>query len=402
MFSSNKSTSTMPASSAWNPILHTCFMIYKYWRIRKSSQSTRKEVTDQLNSLEQEVQKKGGDIHQDTTKRTTTYQLKLAIKNLRNQRQLAAEARQQHLTFQQETLVLEGKKQRAAAIATIQKTERRQKCFRNFHTYTKPPRSSGGLSNTISNNNDSTQQRLEEPNILAEALYQRNRKHFAQAHGTPFTIPPLSTALQFSGVSQAGREVLTGNIPTIPLTTESARAILRELTQVRPSLPHKISFNAMITGLSKWRESTTTSRSGKHLGIYISLVQYYRHTQQAIGCDNTLPRPPHSDIALQALKIQHFIINLAIAHTHTLLRWQVVHNFFIEKTPGNPTLGKLRVIHIYEADWNLILKYFISFTLTNKDCKENTVTKEQAGGRKGRCASDTATNTIRDLPTTTT
>jgi hypothetical protein len=193
------------------------------------------------------------------------------------------------------------------------------------------------MSYTISTNNDGTQQRLEEPNILAEALYQRNRKHFAQAHGTPFTIPPLTTALQFSGVSQAGREVLTGNIPTIPLTTESARAILRELTPVRPSVPHKLSFNAMITGLSKWRDSTTTSPSGKHLGVYKSLVQYYRHTQQAIGRANTLQRPPHSDIALPALKIQHFIINLAIAHTHTLQRWQVVHIFFIEKTAREPS-----------------------------------------------------------------
>jgi hypothetical protein len=55
-------------------------------------------------------------------------------------------------------------------------------------------------------------------------------------------------------------------------------------------------------------------------------------------------------------------------------------------------IEKLRVIHIYEADWNLTLKYFISSTLNSKACKESTV--EQAGGRNGRIAEDMGTNTV--------
>jgi hypothetical protein len=71
-----------------------------------------------------------------------------------------------------------------------------------------------------------------------------------------------------------------------------------------------------------------------------------------------------------------------------------VHSFFIEKLPGRPLLEKLRVIHIYEADWNLILKYFISYRLTHIATKEKTVTPEQAGGRPGRSSSDMATKTV--------
>jgi hypothetical protein len=155
-----------------------------------------------------------------------------------------------------------------------------------------------------------------------------------------------------------------------------------------------MSLQAMIQGFSKWRETTTTPPSGKQLGIYKALIQYYKHNMKKQAQATTYAPETNDDLAHTALTIQLHIINLAIRHTHTLARWTKVHNFFLEKQPGNPSIEKLRVIHIYEADWNIILKYFISFSLTSKACQENTVTPEQAGGRKGRSANDMATNTI--------
>jgi hypothetical protein len=154
-----------------------------------------------------------------------------------------------------------------------------------------------------------------------------------------------------------------------------------------------MSFSAMVRGLAKWRESTTTSPSGKHLGIYKALVTDHLHVQQQQQKQKQA-QPKPTSISHIALQIQHLIINLAIKHTHTLSRWKTVHNFFIEKIPGQPLLDKLRVIHIYEADWNLILKYFLASQLTRTACHEKTVTVEQAGGRLGRCSSDMATKTI--------
>jgi hypothetical protein len=92
--------------------------------------------------------------------------------------------------------------------------------------------------------------------------------------------------------------------------------------------------------------------------------------------------------------IQHLLINTAIPKGHTLERWKTVHNFFLEKIPNKPLIDKLRVIHIYEADWNLILKYFIAHRLTHIACQSNTVSPKQAGGRRCRSASDMASKTI--------
>jgi hypothetical protein len=226
---------------------------------------------------------------------------------------------------------------------------------------------------------------------MNETLSERNRQHFAQADGTPFTCPPLSTALSFSGVTPTGSAILTGNYAN-PTDNNSVHAVLQELQQVCPHLPHHMPLHTMIRGFSKWREGTTTSPSGKHLGIYKSIIQYHQHVKE--NTQHTPLHVPSDNITDIALQIQNLIINLAIQRTHTLQRWQTVHNFFLEKIPGLPLIEKLRVIHIYEADWNLILKYFLSNQLTRKACQEQTVTPEQAGGRPGRSASDMATKTI--------
>jgi hypothetical protein len=151
----------------------------------------------------------------------------------------------------------------------------------------------------------------------------------------------------------------------------------------------------MINGFHKWRENTTTSPSGKHLGIYRTLTKMYKSTPPQVGHikESQIHRKNY-DTALLALKIQHLLINLAIQHNHTYDRWLVIHNFFLEKMPGQPYLDKLRVIHLYEADWNIILKFFIAYKLNLQACREKTVATEQAGGRPGRNAADTAAATV--------
>jgi hypothetical protein len=163
----------------------------------------------------------------------------------------------------------------------------------------------------------------------------------------------------------------------------------------------------MAHGLHKWRESTATSPSGKHLGIYRTLTKAYLFPPKPPKITNTTPPDvsktlkQHYDsqlrrhhIAKQALCIQHMILTEAIKRTHTLERWRTIHNFFLEKLPGRPLLDKLRVIHLYEADWNLILKFFIAYQLNTIACQEKTVAIEQAGGRPGRTAEATAAATV--------
>jgi hypothetical protein len=154
-------------------------------------------------------------------------------------------------------------------------------------------------------------------------------------------------------------------------------------------------LTSMIDGFNKWRESTSTSPSGKHLGIYRTLTRAYNNyytsnPQETKQKQRQQESTNYKHTAELALTIQHSLINLAIKHNHTYRRWLTIHNLFIDKLPGQPRLDKLRVIHIYEADWNLLLKYFIAYKVHGEACRAQTVQPEQTGGRPGKCAANTA------------
>jgi hypothetical protein len=223
-------------------------------------------------------------------------------------------------------------------------------------------------------------------------LHERNKIHFKQAHGTPFTIHPLAITIGDNGCTKTATTILDGKY--LPFSIHpAARSILNECARVREPSTSTFPLHDMIKGLSHWREATSTSPSGKHLGFYKSLIIATKHN--ILAKEESLRNPSTKDtIASKLIQIQHLLINLAIKTCHTYERWKIVHNFFLEKLPGQPLLEKLRVIHIYEADWNLILKYFISHKLIHQAHLNGTLTPEQAGGRPGRSAIDEATKTV--------
>ena len=47
------------------------------------------------------------------------------------------------------------------------------------------------------------------PDIVVQ-LQKRNQKHFEEAHGSPFTVPPLSNLLNFTGEGKSAGNILFG------------------------------------------------------------------------------------------------------------------------------------------------------------------------------------------------
>jgi len=82
------------------------------------------------------------------------------------------------------------------------------------------------------------------------------------------------------------------------------------------------------------------------------------------------------------------MMSLAIKHTHTYNHWKTIWMLHLEKDIGNPTINQLRTIHLYEANYNLLLKWFSSqgFILTSK--KAHRITESQGGGCPGHSAID--------------
>ena len=69
-------------------------------------------------------------------------------------------------------------------------------------------------------------------------------------------------------------------------------------------------------------------------------------------------------------------------------RWMQSLNVMLEKDPGNPLLHRLRIIHLYEADFNWVLKQFWAKRMLHYGEKHEVLGEEQHGSRRTRMAID--------------
>jgi len=127
----------------------------------------------------------------------------------------------------------------------------------------------------------------------------------------------------------------------------------RSLLQPGDTSHHPITFEELMKGFKKWPERTTTSPSGRHLGVYKSLLKDH------------LPKDPPPDLPPQTYGIEVMqsifsLLQLALRHVHVYKCWKTVWNMYLEKKPGYPHLDYLRTLHLFEADYNLLLKWHSS------------------------------------------
>jgi hypothetical protein len=104
---------------------------------------------------------------------------------------------------------------------------------------------------------------------LKDFLIKRNIVHFRQAHGTPFTIAPLNK-LDWNASSKEAELLLNGQIPddfknSNPFAVEILQHIANreQLTEIDTYL----SPDDIARGFRRWKETTSTSPSGCHLGL---------------------------------------------------------------------------------------------------------------------------------------
>jgi hypothetical protein len=80
-------------------------------------------------------------------------------------------------------------------------------------------------------------------------------------------------------------------------------------------------------------------------------------------------------------------LNYALQFGHSYSSWKSIVNTMLEKDPGNPKIHRLRVIHLYEADYNLILAVKWRQTLHHA-CEHNLINPSQYGSQPGKEATD--------------
>jgi hypothetical protein len=414
----------------WSPTLHTAHLIYTYWRKHNSAKVNNINITHQL----QDIYDKVGDlVYFNNKHRHHRMQLRKATANYWSCQRNAQANRDIHLATSLQKYDAPHQRQQRQIIKNIIKAEQKRAMYQQIRALNKPSLTTGGLSHIlIANPNNQTVRRIDDIEEMNDALYQRNKSHFAQAHGSPCTTPNVMTVLGSSGTTPAAINITKGLIPSH--LSPNMQLLMREINSNPTPIPHHYAMDDMIKGFKTWKERTTTSPSGKHLGIYKSMIVAQQHNifptkpnlthhlkestliqpstinpgnsstnspqskppHTLLSSNHTppLPNEPILSLPTKLLTIQNLLMNIAIQQSHPIPRWQTVHNFFIEKVPGTPLIEKLRVIHIFEADYNLLLKFFIAKQTLHHAIDKKITTDEQAGGRPGRQAIDEALRTI--------
>jgi hypothetical protein len=268
------------------------------------------------------------------------------------------------LQFQMELKLMAGDKAGAKGIKKILKAEETKEIQRQLK-WAMPRTDAGITAVRVPTDGDystdhckkcNSWQTLDDPTEVQEALQHRNQVHFGQADGTFPTSPQFTDHIHWMASTIMADMILNGEDPFKDFDIlDIARELLASFAHSSPL--HVVSDEVTLeewTGKMKfWKETTSTSPSGMHLGHHKTLIKPFHPENPPVGTPpELLELEAHRQDIAQA---QVDWLNLAIKNQYTYKRWHNVVNFLHAKEPGIPRCHKLRVIHLYEADHNALI-----------------------------------------------
>jgi hypothetical protein len=299
--------------------------------------------------------------------------------------------RDKFLERQADSEAIHGSKAKAGIMKTLLKQEKAKSMWQKLASLNPSGRSKGmssvkvptswptddaGFTRPIENPKTCSEWKtVDTPKEMLYYLMKRNQLHFGQAQGTPFTIEPLTAN------TATAEQVLRGDYSASELT-ELQRLLLQHCQREIDPIPAEAHLIPAITTsewkrrISRWKESTTTSPSGLHLG----------HARALISRHSLDPNSPEgkrlTEIQEGLIQAHVSLLNYSIKHSHSYDRWKNVVNVMIEKDPGDVRIHRLRVIHLYEHDFGLFLALYWKQMLRSSEAR-GTINAGQYGGRAG-------------------
>ena len=151
------------------------------------------------------------------------------------------------------------------------------------------------------------------------------------SHDKDKKTKPIIDKIGFGGNTQWCDKIIDKTTACEKIKDLSNCEKLQECSALRQPLPAEVPFEKMIQGFKKWKEQTTTSPSGKHLGTCHILIKKYEQEKT----ENQKHTQEENNVATKALQTQNMLINLAIKHKHAYERWEIACNNFLKKLQVN-------------------------------------------------------------------
>lgn len=361
---------------AWSPALRNAGITKRYWKLRlREVKHISEDYSPTIQRLQEQIQQNAPGFKfpyqsQNLDIATIRKHLKKAGQELLKLQKAATEVRFQSYqdllaTYTSDTdpTTKSESNRKARIVKRTIRTERIRSMFRNIRNTIKDtlPNQQTGINKLkvpiindreeaqnpdefqayIANNtaNDIVWDTIIDQPTIEKHILQYNRKSFRAAASSPCGHGLIYDSLTFTSLSPEAHQFLSGHIPPEWYGDDE---LLKEFLMsfmipphiiARPQIKTSLSADDIVQGITKWKEATSTSPSGRHLGHYKALIQ-----------DPTL------------LKCMTMFMYVAIKSGTAVSRWSNATNVMLEKDVGNPCIHRLRIIHLFEADFNLYMK----------------------------------------------
>jgi hypothetical protein len=365
-------------SVPWSPKLMEAQQRLRFWKYWLSEKKTEKDFT----AARTKVWEDGAKAFSHVNWATIQEELKAAQKCVKAIMGEAAEMRMEHLEERARMAEREGKGKVEKIVKSIIRTERLRGSNKKIDNLL-GKNQRNGLTFLLVEKTDGTFESIFHRDEINKLLIERFTIHFSQADGTPFTKEPLLSMFGTTGTNDKSKELLEGKVEVdnIPEIASATRVLLKKLLYATEpnSVPWEMTAEDCRGATKAWRESTSTSPSGLHLGH-----------DKAIMRDEKPLEDGEEDCRLSTrmFRLKAAFINVAFRFSHVYDRWTNIVNATIEKIPGRPLIKKLRIIHLMESDINMTVGTQIGRRLIRQAVDMGLLCREQFGSLPGLQAVD--------------
>ena len=216
---------------------------------------------------------------------------------------------------------------------------------------------------------------------IERLILHRNIRHFRQAEFTPLAKPDVIRKIGFGADTDRAEQILAGKDDPSDITDDEwSRYLLTSMKRHSKELKIEITAEKMMNKYKRWKERTSTSPSGRHLGHFHAL---FRPTKAKDDKD----RERIESIREEIIEMHTNMLQTAYDNEHVYKRWEYILTCMLGKDNGIPRIHRLRVIHLYECDLNLLFSLF--FRELDQHCEDNfIINKGVYGCRPNRRAID--------------
>lgn len=375
----------------WSKKLLEAMQTHQYWKIAYRSIKHKKQGSKKFLELAQRLNL---PARLSLTAEEAKENLQESLKILKAVTGSADRAREEMLEKEIAEAVESGDKKRAGTLRRIMRNEQSHRAFSKLKAALHPHRSGGLAAVQVLAEDGIGVKTISDPEEMAPLLVVAARKHFSQADGTAFTRSPLAS-LEYTTTCCLASNILQGsstfvNHPDLDQRTRDWIEHAKTLCDTPEKMINAhLTAEEVRTGFAKWKESTSTSPMGDHLGIYQALAMDPEQIQDLVKEKGGLMDSRSVwQLQSEAWDCIATIMNLGASFGLTIPRWRTAVCVMIEKAPGNFLLHKLRRITLFASDYNLIMGILVGKRLVENAENNGWVHEDLWGSRPNRSAPD--------------